>query len=101
MRERQRLQPRARQQPLALALHGPEAGLAARRHAMRGEEDVAVGMQADGSRLLLQRPGLVRIHRLQLAEARSEEHTSELQSRENLVCRLLLEKKKKGNSIKG
>src|SRR5690606_42076345 len=27
--------------------------------------------------------------------SRSEEHTSELQSRENLVCRLLLEKKKK------
>src|SRR6266511_5486295 len=27
--------------------------------------------------------------------ARSEEHTSELQSRENIVCRLLLEKKKK------
>src|SRR5436309_12522647 len=30
-------------------------------------------------------------------EDRSEEHTSELQSRENLVCRLLLEKKKKLN----
>src|SRR5690606_39620697 len=29
------------------------------------------------------------------AEFRSEEHTSELQSRENLVCRLLLEKKKR------
>src|SRR5690606_39762304 len=29
-----------------------------------------------------------------IARARSEEHTSELQSRENLVCRLLLEKKK-------
>src|SRR5690606_40564365 len=28
-------------------------------------------------------------------QPRSEEHTSELQSRENLVCRLLLEKKKK------
>src|SRR5690606_42003417 len=28
-------------------------------------------------------------------KSRSEEHTSELQSRENLVCRLLLEKKKK------
>src|SRR5690606_41948519 len=28
-------------------------------------------------------------------QVRSEEHTSELQSRENLVCRLLLEKKKK------
>src|SRR3712207_8241231 len=30
-----------------------------------------------------------------LAEVRSEEHTSELQSRQYLVCRLLLEKKKK------
>src|SRR5688572_30885126 len=29
------------------------------------------------------------------AQARSEEHTSELQSQSNLVCRLLLEKKKK------
>src|SRR5690606_41359147 len=29
---------------------------------------------------------------------RSEEHTSELQSRENLVCRLLLEKKKGTNN---
>src|SRR5690606_4213716 len=32
-----------------------------------------------------------------IAGCRSEEHTSELQSRENLVCRLLLEKKKKNN----
>src|SRR5690606_41571280 len=31
-------------------------------------------------------------------DQRSEEHTSELQSRENLVCRLLLEKKKKNNN---
>src|SRR5258707_11710859 len=30
-----------------------------------------------------------------MASARSEEHTSELQSRQYLVCRLLLEKKKK------
>src|SRR5436309_10931914 len=30
---------------------------------------------------------------------RSEEHTSELQSRENLVCRLLLEKKKQEKNI--
>src|SRR3712207_1974974 len=29
-----------------------------------------------------------------VADGRSEEHTSELQSRQNLVCRLLLEKKK-------
>src|SRR5207247_7903677 len=33
--------------------------------------------------------------RLASARARSEEHTSELQSRVDLVCRLLLEKKKK------
>src|SRR5690554_7044493 len=32
---------------------------------------------------------------LQLRTLRSEEHTSELQSRPHLVCRLLLEKKKK------
>src|SRR5690606_40432038 len=31
---------------------------------------------------------------------RSEEHTSELQSRENLVCRLLLEKKKRLSLIR-
>src|SRR5690606_40977793 len=31
---------------------------------------------------------------LKRGKVRSEEHTSELQSRENLVCRLLLEKKK-------
>src|SRR6201991_252224 len=31
-----------------------------------------------------------------LAAARSEEHTSELQSRPHLVCRLLLEKKRRG-----
>src|SRR3712207_8435422 len=33
-----------------------------------------------------------------MALARSEEHTSELQSRQYLVCRLLLEKKKKPES---
>src|SRR4051812_49587148 len=33
--------------------------------------------------------------RAELARPRSEEHTSELQSHVNLVCRLLLEKKKK------
>src|SRR5690606_40243269 len=34
-------------------------------------------------------------HRGRRRPPRSEEHTSELQSRENIVCRLLLEKKKK------
>src|SRR3712207_7201026 len=35
----------------------------------------------------------------QNAQSRSEEHTSELQSRQYLVCRLLLEKKKKKETI--
>src|SRR2546427_7030460 len=33
------------------------------------------------------------------SHTRSEEHTSELQSQSNLVCRLLLEKKKKTNKL--
>src|SRR5439155_17054694 len=36
---------------------------------------------------------LVRAHRSTIVFVRSEEHTSELQSRGHLVCRLLLEKK--------
>src|SRR5690606_41924883 len=57
------------------------------------DEDVAVVVDSD--------PHAGMLGRLALEEAvvgimpgkRSEEHTSELQSRENLVCRLLLEKK--------
>src|SRR6266511_4439544 len=41
------------------------------------------------------RPALAQLRRPGQAPARSEEHTAELQSRENLVCRRLLEKKKK------
>src|SRR5690554_7192296 len=37
------------------------------------------------------------LERREIAPPRSEEHTSELQSRPHLVCRLLLEKKKKPN----
>src|SRR5215475_15888337 len=40
----------------------------------------------------------VDVHQRHERVVRSEEHTSELQSRENLVCRLLLEKKKKKRS---
>src|SRR2546429_7002388 len=39
--------------------------------------------------------GVVHLARLNGEAGRSEEHTSELQSRLHLVCRLLLEKKKK------
>src|SRR2546430_11123107 len=45
-----------------------------------------------GQRHGLRRPPAVSAHAVR---GRSEEHTSELQSQSNLVCRLLLEKKKK------
>src|SRR5690625_6349781 len=41
----------------------------------------------------------VRLMISQRKQHRSEEHTSELQSRGHLVCRLLLEKKKKNRTI--
>src|SRR5438874_8402901 len=41
----------------------------------------------------------VRVQNWILGTNRSEEHTSELQSRRDLVCRLLLEKKKRNNMI--
>src|SRR3989442_8290325 len=42
-------------------------------------------------------PGQLGHRLLRVLPARSEEHTSELQSRPHLVCRLLLEKKKNTN----
>src|SRR5438445_9929702 len=61
--------------------------LRADRRDRRGSDDVAPG--ADRRRPQLGLPLL-----------RSEEHTSELQSRQYLVCRLLLEKKKKSQAPK-
>src|SRR5688572_32350467 len=49
--------------------------------------------------LLLRDTVLVNYTEIATTEIRSEEHTSELQSQSNLVCRLLLEKKKKQNHI--
>src|SRR5690606_41485200 len=49
---------------------------------------------------LLEPDVVVDAHPGQHRDLRSEEHTSELQSRENLVCRLLLEKKKKKQTDK-
>src|SRR5206468_13094530 len=43
---------------------------------------------------------IARFHSVHRVAVRSEEHTSELQSRSDLVCRLLLEKKKKKKKIK-
>src|SRR2546422_6889137 len=66
------------------------------------EEPELVGLPADGLQVPHQLgPQLVpRLAQLGLGHGRSEEHTSELQSRLHLVCRLLLEKKKKKQSAK-
>src|SRR3712207_7155022 len=56
-----------------------------------------VGGSADDLAVLvdgLERPGDAEDAEVEHLDARSEEHTSELQSRQYLVCRLLLEKKK-------
>src|SRR5690349_24094756 len=53
------------------------------------------GLGAATARLLAERGGRVVIADVNAAAGRSEEHTSVLQSRRDLVCRLLLEKKKK------
>src|SRR5690606_39928911 len=82
----------------------------ARVHAAqrRGKSGIGlVGFAQRATRLRRQRRVVARLPALPLGVAmpllghlhadlgeRSEEHTSELQSRENLVCRLLLEKKK-------
>src|SRR3712207_7074794 len=67
----------------AAAGHVAAAGLA-RREALRARRQVRLVRLAGENRKLRQ-----------IGDARSEEHTSELQSRQYLVCRLLLEKKKK------
>src|SRR3712207_7364615 len=60
--------------------------------------DPGVGMRATVEDVQHRHRQHVRVGATYVAEqlqARSEEHTSELQSRQYLVCRLLLEKKKK------
>src|SRR2546427_2300541 len=54
------------------------------------EVDGELGRERAGGKLREREPLLVVVRR----DPRSEEHTSELQSQSNLVCRLLLEKKK-------
>src|SRR3712207_6880891 len=61
-------------------------------HVAHTNADAAVGGVAEA---LAEAVGLVDLEPL----VRSEEHTSELQSRQYLVCRLLLEKKKKTHNM--
>src|SRR5437870_9982001 len=60
-------------------------------------------LEQDGHRFVTETDTETLVHLIEESpgatlEARSEEHTSELQSRGHLVCRLLLEKKKNSNS---
>src|SRR5690606_42010747 len=75
--------------PQALARQGEADGGASR---LGGDPSPVRPLQEPAVRVALHR----RLSGPWLGEGdgRSEEHTSELQSRENLVCRLLLEKKK-------
>src|SRR3712207_8563349 len=61
-------------------------------------QDTMVGRMTDFDKLTL---SVETDGSIEIRDARSEEHTSELQSRQYLVCRLLLEKKKnlKRNTI--
>src|SRR5690606_39393912 len=60
-------------------------------------EGIATAAKSNTIRLRTRRPVRTPSIRSGRLIIRSEEHTSELQSRENLVCRLLLEKKKKNH----
>src|SRR3712207_6977286 len=73
-------------------LAGHQAGDVEAALLERGDDPLVVGV---ADRLHLGAGLLERVLDLaeQVADARSEEHTSELQSRQYLVCRLLLEKK--------
>src|SRR2546430_12809272 len=74
-------------------------GCAARARQHDGAIEVARRLPRHLRQLPLQRlelPG-----RRASRSARSEEHTSELQSQSNLVCRLLLEKKKVSATVDG
>src|SRR5258708_9631417 len=54
---------------------------------------------ASPSHLVGAGPATPSSNRVSASSSRSEEHTSELQSPDHLVCRLLLEKKKKHNRL--
>src|SRR5690606_17232662 len=71
----------------------PVAAVALAAAVVQVQDHVALLDQQVVEHLLAEVVGPARVHR-------SEEHTSELQSRENLVCRLLLEKKNKNTTPK-
>src|SRR3712207_8548252 len=94
--------PRSTLFPYTTLFRSPACGVQLPEHADDVLRHVAVDDQLAGPSLA----GEVDVRQPQVAQRpqghrtplRSEEHTSELQSRQYLVCRLLLEKKKKKNN---
>src|SRR2546422_7154117 len=84
---------RAAPEYLELARGGRGRGAGARRR--RGAATTRASDRAGAAVLPPPDGGTRRVRAHLLCDHRSEEHTSELQSRLHLVCRLLLEKKKK------
>src|SRR5438034_7856547 len=75
--------------------------LALRKRILNGEFSPGERLTELGLVSLLQASRTpIRLALERLANERSEEHTSELQSHSDLVCRLLLEKKKKHKNVK-
>src|SRR3989442_4464819 len=74
---------------VVLSIRPHEIGLVTRGQCASPEHNVLTGVVQRASYL-----GDAVDYQIRLSGSRSEEHTSELQSRPHLVCRLLLEKKK-------
>src|SRR5690349_22924156 len=83
--------PRSTLFPYTTLFRSGDVELAGHPTDLGGQGEVAAGQRADV--VALQRDRDVGVAQ------RSEEHTSELQSRRDLVCRLLLEKKKKPGNM--
>src|SRR5690349_23094792 len=82
--------------PDALPIYLAGVRRARRRHGVGAVENDAQGRgRVDGLQQRIARQRRIDTRRPHRDDGRSEEHTSELQSRRDLVCRLLLEKKKK------
>src|SRR3712207_7701068 len=91
--------PRSTLFPYTTLFRSDEVERSRRRHIQRDSRPGTQARARLGERFAVARHIAVRDQLLDIrARQRSEEHTSELQSRQYLVCRLLLEKKKKNKT---
>src|SRR5437660_2444597 len=95
----QRAPTRKRADPSAVILRPPSPPASLRQAALHAslEGKAVVSRETSPVSIEQYRRLATALHAIQSERGRSEEHTSELQSRGHLVCRLLLEKKKNSN----